>query len=586
MIFILISGSDFTRGNDRIWCRRDHHRNHSYGIPGTEGRFQENLINSFPDGNQHLITNDRHLPKPYAFFGQHGSCYFGDQISDQLGGHRGAVPAKAIYDVNMASVQLRAYNGANSTTTCQSTFRSCARPIPFFSSVEGTDGPIVDTDGETHPNDVRPLMAFDQFGRYVKIDFVKTVYGRGEDQPGSTRVVARLNKRGPNGYFLTEERPRNSQWNAPFDSLDLIRNCNLILRENFNKIPAFKEEEKKFFVKLSEKKSDGSLHTNAYDLDLVIDEEGNVISGHNLFKDSYSKYAYWSDQSDLIPEDKLPAGYFDSIGVSDIGTNHSVSLDSISCVDGRSTGLVSVTFSDLTAPAHTICGPVFDHLFVRKSDLIDQMEEFIDNRQFLSRDALRQILRLAKKTQKTKWIHFPECFNFDGSWKTVCGPIRGFLESGGRLDQKEEVQRVLDGATNDQIECLLSSAARLGLRTKTDFAHPTGNSYPFTNELCLSFVLVPIRSLEFGQFKSVNVLEKDRLYKFYQTKSPIQYRDQSTPFCGVSGVLDISIRDRLAKGKIFTSHYGDLHVNGKFFPFPPPFSTFPLNPKVKVEQLC
>ena len=120
----------------------------------------------------------------------------------------------------------------------------------------------------------------------------------------------------------------------------------------------------------------------------------------------------------------------------------------------------------------------------------------------------------------------------------------------------------------------------LGLRTKTDFAHSTGNSYLFTKELCLSLVLVPIRSLEFGQFKSVNVLEKDRLYKFYQKKSPIQFRDQSTPFCGVSGVLDISIRDRLAKGKIFTSHYGDLHVNGKFF-----FFTALFPPSLLIQKL-
>ena len=435
-----------------------------------------------------MVTDDRRFPKPYAFFAQHGKCFFSDQIADQLGGHRSIVPESAAYDVNMAAVQLRAYNGPESTTSCQSTFRSCARPIPFSTCIEGTDGPIVDTDGDVHPNDVRPLMAFDQMGRYVKIDYVKTLYGCSTDHPGSTRVVARLNRRGPNGYFLTGERPRNSQWNAPFDSLDLVRNCNLILRENFKKIPEFKEEEKKFFAKWAKRKSDGLLHSPAYDLDLIVDEEGNILRGKNLYKDSFSKYAYWSDPSDLVPQEKLPADYFDQSSVSDVGVNHSVSPNSISLVDGTSTGLDQVTFSNLEAPAYTICGPVFEHLFVRKSDLIGQMDEFIDNRGFLSRDVLRQILRMAKRTRKTHWTHFNECFVFDGTWTTVCGPIRAFLENGGRLDQTEEVRHVLDGASDDQIESLLSSAAQMGLKKKADFQCSEGNlsqrSKPFT--LCFS----------------------------------------------------------------------------------------------------
>ena len=103
-------------------------------------------------------------------------------------------------------------------------------------------------------------------------------------------------------------------------------------------------------------------------------------------------------------------------------------------------------------------------------------------------DVLRQILRMAKRTRKTHWTHFNECFVFDGTWTTVCGPIRAFLENGGRLDQTEEVRHVLDGASDDQIESLLSSAAQMGLKKKADFQCSEGNlsqrSKPFT--LCFS----------------------------------------------------------------------------------------------------
>ena len=147
---------------------------------------------------------------------------------------------------------------------------------------------------------------------------------------------------------------------------------------------------------------------------------------------------------------------------------------SISRVDGISTGLTNVTFSNVQAHATAICGPLYDHLFVRKMDLIDNLEIFLQNRQFLSRESAKSILRQSRHSKRTHWTKFDECFEFGHHWRSVCGPIRLYLDQGGDLADVDAVKETLDGADVQQQERLIQRARDLGVRFKEDFQDSKG----------------------------------------------------------------------------------------------------------------
>ena len=241
-------------------------------------------------------------------------------------------------------------------------------------------------------------MAIDQFCRYVHLDFEKVTLGEtSEDNPGVTELHVKLFKRGSNGYQMTYEGSRGSLWYTPYDSLDCIRNCNVYVKEDFKKMEECMADRRRIRLRMSQE-VDGQRDCREGATQLALDDDGNVIKGIDPLAGCFTPNAYWTGTSDLVDETKLPNSYFEDYFCSvSIGSDHAIEVNSISCVDGQSTGLTVVTFSNVQAHASSICGPLYDHLFVRKMDLIDDLEIFIRNRQFLSKESSKSILRSGRQ---------------------------------------------------------------------------------------------------------------------------------------------------------------------------------------------
>ena len=560
VIICIFSENEHTKGDPRVFCRNDCHQDHSYGM-SRDHRAYEDDLNDHPMFDMHPSYDDSFSVRPAGFFSNEGRCYYVDGVARQLGGHRLVIPQEPVYDINMAGVSARAYNSRGSGKPFQSFQRSCTRGIPFSLCVEGSDGPVVDTDGEIHDKDIRPGMAVDRFGRYVTLDFEKLTILDGDGSPGATKLHVRLVKPGPNGYQMTYEGPRGSKWYAPYDSLDCVRNCNLFIKENFKEKEFALARQRKYRLDHSEVVDDVRVYYEGTSR-LVLDDKGYVIDGQDPTAGGFSEYAFWAGSNDLVSKAKLSPQFFNGdVGRVQIGVNHSIEVNSISLIDGTPTGLNKVTFSNLEDFAGRIVGPLYDHLFVQKLDLIEDLERFVQQRQFLPKQAVKAILRRARRSGKTRWTHFNECFTLKDDWSQVCGPIRTFLKAGGNLQDVDAVRDALDGADDGQIERLLLDARKFRLSVLSDFQPTTGLTFSLVI-MKIKFVLDSFLPLVFGEFESVNAMEKERRFTFYPDQPKIHIKDVSGPFCDVSGELDLSIRRKIKPNQSFNSQFGSLHVNG------------------------
>ena len=459
--------SDYTRGDRRIFCRNNCHKGHTYGM-SRDHRGNEDVLNDQPLIDMHPSYDDAFSVRPAGFFSNEGHCYYVDDVAHQLGSHRLVAAEEPVFDINVNGRSERKYSERASGKPFQSFTRSCTRGIPFALTVDGTDRPVVDITGEVHIDDVRPSKAIDRFGRYVTLDFEKLTIYNGDGSLGGTQLHVRLFKPGPNGYQMTYEGPRGSKWYAPYDSLDCVRNCNLFIKENFKKKEIVLANRRKYRLDHSHI-VDGIRVFYEDTARLVLDENGYVIEGHDPIAGGFSEFAFWAGSKDLVSKEKLPPNFFDDAGELQIGVNHSNKPQSISLMDGNATGFNRMTFSNLKDSAGRICGPLYDHLFVKKMDLIQDLEVFVRNRQFLPKEAVKIILRKARQDGKTHWTHFHECFTITDDWSQICGPIRGFLENGGDLRDAVSVRHVLDGADDGQIEKVLLDAQKFRVFVSNDF---------------------------------------------------------------------------------------------------------------------
>ena len=481
------SDADYVRGDPRVFCRQDCHQGHSYGMP--KGfRDNEDQVNDYPSCGHKPRYDDSYSVLPSGFFFNQGRCFYSDEVATRLGGHRFMDHETPVYNVNVAGASRRGYSEPRSRKRFQKFTRSCARSvIPFSLSVAGTDKAVVDTDGDVHPTDIRPSMAIDQFCRYVALDFVKVRIGGHYDENPATEMHVRLIRGGSNGYQMTYEGSRGSRWYVPYDSLDSVRNANLYIKEDFAQKEKYLADQRKARLEVSEVNEDGERFVIQDGTRLVLDQDGFVIKGIDPLARCFTPNAFWAGAKDLVGEKDLPTDYFTAdAGVVTVGDDHSVDENSISCVGGGSTGLSAVTFSNVNAHASSICGPLYDHIFVRKLDLIEDLETFLRNRQFLSKEASKTILRKSRFSKRTHWTHFDECFDLGPDWNFVCGPIRSYIENGGDLADAESVEEALDGANSEQKKKLLSRARKFKLRFRRDFIHAQGKSYSLFSLLILS----------------------------------------------------------------------------------------------------
>ena len=481
--------SDFVRGDPRVHCRQDCHQGHTYGMPKGY-RDNEDSVNDYPQEGGKPRYDDSFSVLPAGFFFSNGRCYYSDEVASRLGGHRFMDHETPVYNVNIAGANSRGYSDPRSRKRYQKFTRSCTRGvIPFSLTVSGTDRPVVDTDGDVHRTDIRPSMAIDQFCRYITLDFVKVRIGDCNDDLGTTELHVKLIKGGSNGYQMTYEGSRGSRWHVPYDSLDSVRNCNLYIKEDFAQKKECLAARRKYRLEHSRVSDDGKRYFYQDDTRLGLDDNGFVITGIDPLAGCFTPNAYWAGTTDLVSEQDLPPNYFsDDVGVVTVGSDRSTETNSISCVNGDSTGMTTMTFSDVSVHASGICGPLYDHIFTRKLDLIDDLEIFLRNRQFLSKEAAKMILRSSRFSKRTHWTHFDECFNISPDWSSVCGPIRTFIERGGDLADTDAVDKILDGADVDRKRRLLSRVREFKLRFRQDFKMSQGLFYLFISVfITLSF---------------------------------------------------------------------------------------------------
>ena len=454
-------------------------------------RDNEDACNNYHETSHLPRANDAYSVRGFGFFENDGKCYFVDQLRDLCGGFRSDPIETPIFDASPSSVSTRSYNRPGSTDDFQVFQRSCSRGIPYELCLEKSIGTVIDTKGAAHLNDVRPLMMYDPYGRIVRLEFVPVQQYNHKDQVSETNLVVKLAKEGPRGYCLTRNYPYPTKWGARFDNLDGYRNSNLGLYE----APDAQEKRRKHQMEINRQghlgeKGAGPHFTTSGEKETWV--RGNRISTfavmnddgltqrnlENVYEETFSEFATWIDVRHFKPPSDLPKTYFQrDLGVIKIGKDLSCAPGGISTVSGDSTGFSSVTFTDVTCPAYTIIGPVYQHLFVHRLDMVQEMTTLMTQMKDFGKEIVMDVIRKSHQEQRHHWTDFEECFEVDGEWKHVVGPIRDFLKSGGNLANYDAVHSALEGAPVDKIDSLFSMAQELKLQTISDFKNDQGNDY-------------------------------------------------------------------------------------------------------------
>ena len=436
-------------------------------------RVADNEVNAYPRENHPFQYDDTRLPKPQGFYQHEGQCYFIDSSQIKAGSHRGTMLKPAVFQLDLKYHPERSYRGRGARGALQVVERSCRRDVPFEVCIEGTDEPIKDTDGDVHPNDVRPTKAFDFFGRIVTLQFEKmkicSSKGPCSSGPEETLLITKLYVKGPKGYCMIANHPGEPRWNTAYDNLDGFRDTNLGAHEDFDALVDLEKMEGRIRLRCAQIDSQGVARIHWDGKAVELDYRGQPRE-HTRYSDTFSRVAKWYGVKGVKEAKDLPSDYFEKDhGIINFGQNSSKIRGGVVTHDNRPTGLSNVTFSDTSKPAYSIVGPVFEHLFIRKKDLVTDMEEFLRANWRFPNTILKEIIRRAFYAGRTHWTHFRECFEVPQSWKLVCGPIRKYLEDGGRLDDTEAVTKALDGASENQIKKLLERARANGLLCYDDF---------------------------------------------------------------------------------------------------------------------
>ena len=384
----------------------------------------------------------------------------------------------------------RRYNKTGSTDRYQVFYRSCTRGPPYELCLENSKGPVVDTKGVKHLNDVRPLMMYDPYGRIVHLEFVPTDQYNSRLRVPETKLVVRLIKDGPRGYSLARNQCYPRKWGARHDNLDDYRNSNLGLYEvpNAFQLQKKKQMETNRREHLGEGAGpyftvDGEMETwvrtnRTSTFDTMNDDGLTRRDLDDTYDETFSDFATWIDVRHFKRPSEVRPGYFDDdFGVIQIGQDLSCAPGGISTFNGESIGLPSVTFTDVSCPAYTIIGPVYQHLFVDKLDMVADMRILMQKMKGFGKELVVYVIRNARQRQRHHWTDFDECFELDGQWKHVVGPIRSFLVTGGRLDDQDAVFAALEGASMEKKESLFVQAKKRNLQTISDFKIDQRKSY-------------------------------------------------------------------------------------------------------------
>lgn len=476
----MILDQDFTRGSTRLYCRRDCHRGHSYGLCPHD-RNNEDNCNTHNDDLAYVPTyDDAYSPCEFGFFDHEGKCYMVDQLHDFCGGYVSDPIETPVHDYVPPASLDRSYKNRGSRAPYQSYSRSCTRGIPYEMCLEGVtmrNSPGIDS--KKHPKG-HPIMMYDPYGRLVRLEFESVQ----NSATLETRLVVVMVKPGPRGYCLGRNQPIPRKYGARFDNLDGFRNGNLGLYEHVD-VKKLRHQDRlttnrlnhlgedgvgPFFCPLTGKMETWVVADRRAYFDTMDDDGLTKRNYSDPFEETFSNFAHWIENRQMCPPEDLGPEYFaKDFGTVKIGLDHSASPGSVCIVNNKSTGLTHVTFTDVTCPAYSIIGPLYTHVFVDRLDVVKDMRVLMEKMKGFGRDAVINCIRKARQQKRSKWTDFDECFNVDGSWNHVVGPVRVFLESGGSLADKDALFLVLDGASTEQKEKLYEMARERNYLKKDDF---------------------------------------------------------------------------------------------------------------------